>query len=101
MSVKCLSDNSKEVIGRTYSLYNTSIKELAEDWNVSPRTIGRVLEEQGFRSPVTRLQEEANTVMKLLKKHQVTLSELRDLLEQRQEKPKKRNDWPALFYAFA
>lgn len=50
MTVKCLDNLSKEKVVKSY-LCGVKQKELAEIWNVSARTIHRVLVEQGIMPP--------------------------------------------------
>lgn len=53
------------------------IKLLAEQFNTSTRTIGRVLEEGGLATPVPRLKGEAYQVMKFLDEQHLDLEGLK------------------------
>lgn len=84
MAIICLDEFQKDLIVRWYS-NKISIVEIADLMKVSPRTIGRVLVERGFATPVPRLQEEAAGVMKLLKKYNVDPRDLEGILQRRNQ----------------
>ena len=67
MAVSKLTQAQKEMIRLNYTSKRMNIKEMAAALEVSPRTIGRVLEELSLASPVPRLRGEAYTVMSKLK----------------------------------
>jgi transposase-like protein len=48
MTVKCLDNVKKDVIVDLYRVYGRTITSLAKDFNVSRRTVYRVLAEQGI-----------------------------------------------------
>lgn len=47
MTVRCLDDDEKDAIVDMYTLYGFAVSDLARDFEVSRRTIYRVLDEQG------------------------------------------------------
>jgi len=73
MKVKCFDALSKDHICLAYSHKTMNIKELAEHFKTSARTIGRVLEERGLATPVPRLKGEAYQVMQYLREHGLDL----------------------------
>ena len=81
MTVRCLTQPCKNQILDLYKRKLMSQKELADWFNVSPRTINRVLIEAGEATPVERIQGEAYQVMQLLKKHALDYQKLNMLLE--------------------
>lgn len=81
MTVRCLTQPSKNQILDLYKRKLMNQKELAEYFNVSERTINRVFIEAGVATPVERIKGEAYQVMQLLKKHAVDLQKLSMLLE--------------------
>ena len=81
MTVRCLTQSSKNRILGLYKRKLMNQKELAEYFNVSERTINRVFIEAGVATPVERIKGEAYQVMQLLKKHAVDLQKLSMLLE--------------------
>ena len=72
MPVKSLDTADKDTIIRQYQSKALNLKQIAEFWFTSPRTIGRILEERGIATPVPRLQGEAYGVMQLLAEHGMT-----------------------------
>lgn len=108
MTVK-LAKHTKDNIRLVYTRKTLTIKEMTQFFGVSSRTIGRVLEEGGLATPVPRLQGEAYLVMQLLKKHNLTLVSLTDLLEatplvpQIQDVPAllEKLTWPDLIRKFS
>lgn len=82
MSVKCLNKHQKKYIVYLYINKMMNIKELAETYYVSPRTINRVLVEAGVATTVARIKGEAYQVMQLLKKYGYTADSLEHLLEE-------------------
>ena len=80
MTVRCLTQPSKNQILDLYKRKLMNQKELAEYFNVSERTINRVFIEAGVATPVKRIQEEAYQVMQLLKKFNVDYHTLNLLL---------------------
>lgn len=81
MSVKCLDKHQKNYIGFFYKNKKANQKQLAEQFNVSERTINRVLNEMGLATAVPRIKGEAYQVMQLLKKHGMDIQTLKNLLE--------------------
>jgi len=81
MKVKCLSEFTKDSIIAVYNTKRYTLLQLADSWEVSPRTIGRILEERGLATPVPRLKGEAYQVMQLLKKHDMSAEALETLLD--------------------
>ena len=83
MSVKCLTPADKDSIIGFYKAKHLNIKQLAKNFNTSPRTIGRVLEDAGLATPVPRLKGEAYLILGLLKEHGIdTPDQLRNHLAQ-------------------
>ncbi len=78
-TVRCLSKTEKELIALGYD-HGASIKELARDWEVSIRTIGRVLDELDVPTRRELAQGKQYRVVELLKKYNVTEEALEDLL---------------------
>lgn len=77
MTVRCLTDSSKALIGFEYINKIKTQKELAKFYGVSERTINRVLVERGLATPVARIKGEAYQVMQVLKKYGInTVGEL-------------------------
>ena len=81
MTVRCLTQPCKNQILDLYKRKLMNQKELADWFNVSPRTINRVLIEAGEATPVERIRGEAYQVMQLLKKHALDYQKLIILLE--------------------
>lgn len=109
MPVKCLSEAAKSVICDVYTNQRAKVSDLAYRWDTSPRTIRRVLEENGLASPVPRLKGDAHYVMQLLKEFGIPANKLRSVLEQHQkayapvlaQANQANNKTPALFRAKA
>ena len=80
--VRCLNKHQKKYIVYLYNKKMMNIKELAETYYVSPRTINRVLVEAGVVTTVARIKDEAYQVMKLLEKYGYTKDSLEHLLEE-------------------
>ncbi len=82
MSVKCLNKHQKKYIVYLYNNKTMNQKELADTYEVSARTINRVLIEAGVATTVARIKGEAYQVMQLLKKYGYTADSLEHLLEE-------------------
>lgn len=80
ITVKCLTEPEKDVIVMSYQTKAMNQKELARFWDVSERTINRVLIERGQATPVQRVEAEARKVMNLLKAHGITPYQLPKIL---------------------
>lgn len=80
LTVRCLTEEKKDDIVTRYQA-KASLIELAFLYSVSPRTIGRVLEERGLARPVPRIKAEAYTVLHLLEEHKVSPEGLKEILE--------------------
>lgn len=80
ITVKCLTEPEKDVIVMSYQTKAMNQKELARFWDVSERTINRVLIERGQATPVQRVEAEAKKVMALLKKHGIEPYQLPKIL---------------------
>lgn len=80
MKVKCLPSYVKDQICLAYNNKTLTLKELAEHFTTSTRTIGRVLEERGLATPVPRLKGEAYQIMQLLKEYELDLAGLKTTL---------------------
>lgn len=81
MSVKCLTVPQKKYIAYYYTKKLMTQKQLSDNFEVSERTINRVLIEAGLATPIARIKGEAYHVMKLLKKHDLDLDSLTQMLE--------------------
>ena len=80
--VKCLNKHQKKYIVYLYNKKTMNQKELAETYEVSARTINRVLIEAGVATTIARIKGEAYQVMKLLEKYGYTKDSLEQLLEE-------------------
>lgn len=87
MTVKCLTEPQKKCIAYAYTRKTMTQKELAENFEVSERTINRVLIEAGLATPVERIKGEAYGVMQLLKKYHLDLASLTMMLERKSGTP--------------
>lgn len=81
MKVKCIPGYIKDQICLAYNNKTLTMKELADHFKTSTRTIGRVLEERGLATPVPRLKGEAYLVMEVLSEYGIDPKQLRPLLE--------------------
>lgn len=79
---KILNIVQENRIGTYYRTNQLSIKELAEAFGVSTRTIGRTLQKQGIPLPGQIKNGNGQHVLNLLKEYGVSVSRLRLLLEQ-------------------
>lgn len=86
MAVKCLNDVQKRTIAHLYRVKALNQKNLARQYEVSERTINRVLTEAGLATPVARIKGEAYHVMKLLEKYHLNLQTLTMMLERKHGK---------------
>lgn len=84
MTVKCLSQEEKNIIITAYNSKCVNQKEIAQYWKVSERTINRVLIEAGVATPVARIKGEAYQVMQILKKYEIAASQLEPLIQKSQ-----------------
>lgn len=83
ITVKCFSELEKNLIVRDYMRRDMNLKQIAEAWQTSPRTINRVLTERGLATPVPRLKGEAYQVMQLLKDYGIKgVEDLQPILHQ-------------------
>lgn len=80
MSVKCLSPDVKLSIVSNYRVKTLNQKQLAKLWGVSERTINRILNEAGVATAVPRIQGEAYQAMQILKKHNISVESLDNVL---------------------
>lgn len=81
MKVKCLPAHIKDQICLAYNQKTLTLRELANHFSTSSRTIGRVLEERGLATPVPRLKGEAHQVMLLIKSYGLDIDTLTTLLK--------------------
>lgn len=67
MTVKCVDRFEKDVIVDLYKIYNVSVTQLAGDFQVSRRTIYRVLAEQGitFEKPEPAESEPRSLIQRI------------------------------------
>lgn len=80
ITVRCLTKAEKDLIVQQYQ-NKASLKSLAFLFEVSTRTIGRVLEERDLLTPVPRIKGEAYKMMRLLKLAGISdAEELKELL---------------------
>lgn len=80
MTVKCLFDEIKLAIVSNYKAKTMTQNQLARWAGVSERTINRVLNEAGVATAVPRIQGEAYTAMQILKKHNISVESLDNVL---------------------
>lgn len=80
MAVKLIKENIKDAMINAYTSKQSNITQLAKKYNVSTRTVGRVIEERGLATPVPRLRGEAYQVMQLLAEFELTVDQLKDIL---------------------
>lgn len=80
--VKNLTALQKDQIVQIYRSKQKTIKDIAKDFDTSPRTIGRVLEERGLATPVPRLKGEAYRVMKVLEGAGIGVDDLIKIIAQ-------------------
>lgn len=81
MTIKCLTDKQKNFVIYHYHKKSMNQKQLAQELNVSERTINRVLIAYGLATPVARIKGEAHQVMQLLAKNQLDIKSLKALLK--------------------
>lgn len=62
MTVKCLNEDQKIAVVAQFRILKMSIVDIAKDFNRSPRTIARVLEEAGY-APVHRRRSKEEPVV--------------------------------------
>jgi len=74
MAVKTLTDQEKDEIVALYA-EDATIKSLAEKFSVSPRTIGRVLQEKDVLTPHIKISERDAAFLAMLKKYSVQTPE--------------------------
>ena len=82
-TVKCITKRQKDCIVHFYKNQQMSIKEMAQHFARSPRTIGRVLDEYEIPRPTARAKGEAYNVMKLLDKYHLNYATLKMMLERK------------------
>ena len=85
-TVKCITKHHKDYIVHFYKNQQMSIKVLAQQFETSPRTIGRVLDEYEIPRPTARAKGEAYNVMKLLEKYHLNYATLKTMLERKNVK---------------
>lgn len=81
MTVKSLNEQDKEAIGFMFKNQNASIKAIALTYNVSPRTISRILDELEIARPQALARGQAYHAMKTLEAHNMSVSGLQNLLK--------------------
>ena len=81
MTIRCLSQEEKNVVIAYYKTKEHNQKTLATYAGVSERTINRVLIEAGLATPVARIQGEAHQVMQLVKAYGLSYQGLKNVLE--------------------
>lgn len=87
MTVKSLTRLQKQNIGYYYANKTHAVKELAALYQKSVRTIGRVLEEEGYAKPKERALEEAKRIRLLMEKNKIGYYELVKLIQTNKNKP--------------
>lgn len=80
MTVKAVSQLSKDKIIMYYKNKSLNQKNLALAFDTSERTINRVLIEAGLLTPVAQLKADAYNVMQVLKKYNIDPSKLDQVL---------------------
>lgn len=78
--VKCLTQPQKDYLCTHFVAKTMTQRQLAKFFDVSERTIHRVLEEAGLATTVPRIKGEAYEVMQMLKHYSYSISELNDEL---------------------
>lgn len=81
MTVKSFPSFIKDQVVKAYTQEKKTISWLAQFWNTSPRTIGRILEEYEIASPMARAKGEAYIALQACKKHGVDPHQLEQLLD--------------------
>ena len=81
MAIRCLNEHQKKYIIYYYTRKTLNQKSLAQQFEVSERTINRVLIEAGIATPVARIKGEAYHVMKLLEHYGLDLKMLKTILD--------------------
>lgn len=76
MTKSKLADSDKQWLVDIYSRGNHTMKEVAEKFDVSVRTVGRILVEYGADTPVIRARSELSQIKKVLKKHNLEVHDL-------------------------
>lgn len=85
---KKLTEQQEKVICFLYRTNQSSISELAKEFQVSPRTISRTITKQGIPLLREAKLSEGQRVLKLLKEYGVSVSRIRFLLRQdKQNRP--------------
>lgn len=82
-TVKCLTEHEKKYIVHYYNKKEKTIKQLAEYFDISPRSVGRVLDEYEIPRPTARAKGEAYNVMRLLEKYHLNYATLKMMLEKK------------------
>lgn len=83
MTIKKLTETEKTFVVSAYYEGHPQ-KRIAEILGTSARTVGRVLETQGILTPAKQQKEETKALLKLINSHKVTLSELEQLLKNKE-----------------
>lgn len=81
MAIKCLNEYQKRYVMYHYHKKLMSQKQLAQHFDVSERSIHRVLVEAGLATPVARIKGEAHQVMQLLKHYGLDIKTLKAILD--------------------
>lgn len=89
-----LTETQQSVLIYYYQTHSYSIPELAKRFQVSERTVRRIIKRAGLELPreakMSTEKKEQRACMKLLKEYQMTSSRLRTLLIQDKEARKSR-----------
>lgn len=75
MTVQCLSPDAKVILVQLYS-NNWPIKDLSCYFQVSPRTVRRVLAEANMIMPSERIDAEIAKIKRIMKKYGITVDTL-------------------------
>lgn len=75
MTVKCLTVQEKQTIASQY-LAGWFITDIAYYYEVSPRTISRVLAEANLLTPTERVDAETKKIKRIMSKYGVTVDTL-------------------------
>ena len=75
MTVQCISPENKVSLVQLYS-NNWTIKDLSCYFQVSPRTVRRVLAEANLLTPTERVDAETKKIKRIMQKYGITVDTL-------------------------
>jgi AraC-like DNA-binding protein len=91
VTVKCLTEAQKDAAVAYYKSNVLNLKEIAQCFGTSPRTISRVLQERGLATPVPRLKGEAYQAVQLMKEYDLSIPGLKTVLHAYFHTPKQQD----------